>query len=136
MKKKILIISIVILIAAAAVLFGIRKSNNSISSQKEASQNFRVSERYEGIINGDSMVFEHQNMTSYRLTILDTATFGELNVERGWEDDEDATVFVLDWRKPKAKQQYFVRLTGKPNQIQQLDNDRKLVEGTILKKEI
>ncbi|HEY1041183.1 MAG TPA: hypothetical protein VGE63_00455 [Candidatus Paceibacterota bacterium] len=133
MKKTILITAGVIFVVVLGMV-GFKKFNHRMSAEQKSAQNFRVSERYEGIINGDSVVFEHQNMTSYRLTTLDTATFGELNVERGWEDDQDATVFVLDWRKAKSKQQYFVRLTDKPNQIQKLDSERKLIENAILQK--
>ena len=50
---------------------------------------------------------------------------GSLNTERGFGDDKDATVFILDHDKDAAKQRFFVRYTGEDDVIKALDKDRK-----------
>lgn len=48
-----------------------------------------------------------------------------MNTERGYEDDPDATVYILNWDKPEKEQRYFVRETGKDNILFEIDKDRK-----------
>lgn len=74
-------------------------------------------ERFGGMVDGVSVVFEHQDYTQYRLIKNDTVETGSLNTERGYEDDIDATVYVLNWQAPVALQQSFVRLTDQPGVI-------------------
>ncbi len=91
-------------------------------------------ERFVGTIDEVRTVFEHKDFTSYTLIKAGVSISGELNTERGYKDDVDATVFVLDWQKPEAEQKYFVRLTGS-TAIQKLDVDRELVAGAALEYE-
>lgn len=51
-------------------------------------------------------------------------TKGKLNTERGYEDDADATVYILNYDLPANKQRYFVRLTGK-DEVFEIGSDRK-----------
>ncbi len=88
-------------------------------------------ERFTGTIGNVFTVFEHKDFTSYTLIEAGVSVSGELNTERGYKDDIDATVFVLDWQKPEAEQKYFVRLTGSTD-IQKLDENRELVAGAVL----
>jgi len=56
---------------------------------------------------------------------------GNLNTERGFEEDEDATVYVLNYDKAENEQKYFVRLTNEPNSIIMLDNNRELIQSNL-----
>ena len=89
-------------------------------------------ERFIGTIDGVMTVFEHKDFTSYTFIEAGVSVSGELNTERGYKDDIDATVFVLDWQMPEAKQKYFVRLTESFD-IQRLDENRELVAGATLR---
>ncbi len=92
-------------------------------------------ERFVGTIDDVLTVFEHKDFTSYTLIEAGVSVSGELNTERGYGDDIDATVFVLDWQKPEAEQKYFVRLTGS-TEIQRLDENRELLAGAVLEHEV
>lgn len=52
-------------------------------------------------------------------------TEGNLNTERGFGDDKDATVYVLDHDKAASQQRFFVRYTDNDNELIALDKDRK-----------
>lgn len=86
---------------------------------------FVPSEVYKGrTAEGNSVLFEQQGYIRYRLTIGSVVTTGDLNTERGWEDDIDATVYVLNWRQGEDEQLVFVRKTGSES-LHQLDATRK-----------
>ncbi|PTR12121.1 hypothetical protein C8K11_10343 [Novosphingobium sp. GV055] len=51
--------------------------------------------------------------TRYRLRLHGHVREGDLNTERGWKSDPDATLYVLDWQGPAAQQTRLVRRTGK-----------------------
>jgi membrane-bound inhibitor of C-type lysozyme len=89
-------------------------------------------ERYIGIINGSEVIFEHTNYTSYKLAKDGVMTAGELNTERGYKDDDDATVFILDWQKPVQEQSYFVKLSATPTTLQALTSDRTINSTSVL----
>lgn len=55
---------------------------------------------------------------------------GKLNTERGYEKDNDATVYVLDYDKP-GEERYFVRFTGKGNKLVMLTKERKMIESKL-----
>jgi len=56
---------------------------------------------------------------------------GNLNTERGFEEDEDATVYVLNYDKPETEQKYFVRLTKYPGSVIMLDRNRKIIQSEL-----
>jgi hypothetical protein len=53
---------------------------------------------------------------------------GLFNTERGFEKDEDATLYVLNDDKPTAEQFYFVRETGSDNLLIKLDQERRKIK--------
>lgn len=55
---------------------------------------------------------------------------GKLNTERGYEKDNDATVYVLDYDKP-GEERYFVRFTGKDKKLVMLDKQRKMIKTKL-----
>lgn len=52
-------------------------------------------------------------------------TEGNLNTERGFGDDADATVYVLNHDKAESEQRCFVRYTGNDNEVKALGRERK-----------
>jgi copper homeostasis protein (lipoprotein) len=59
---------------------------------------------------------------------------GMLNTERGFENDRNATLFVLDADKPRQEQQYFVRLTDDTVNGYMLDSHMTLLAQNPLKR--
>jgi len=89
-------------------------------------------ETYVGTVKGVPIIFEHKNFTQYRLTEGDVVTQGNLNTERGFQDDEDATVFILDFDKLQDAQKYIVRFSN--GQCVLLDAQRNVLPGANLTK--
>lgn len=63
-----------------------------------------------------------------------------LNTERGYEKDEDATVYILNWDKPEIEQRVFVRKTGNDSTIFEIKSNRKRFSDkknhTLIKKDL
>jgi hypothetical protein len=89
-------------------------------------------ERYSAQVDQVVVVFEHTDYTRFRLTTNGAIKEGELNTERGYKEDPDATVYVLDWQKPADEQMRYVRLTNDPGRIYLLDSNNELITGTPL----
>ncbi len=90
-------------------------------------------ETYVGIVNGVRVVFEHKDFTQFRLTDGTHITQGNLNTERGFQDDEDATLFILNFDKPENEQAYFVRLSN--GRCIMLNGERKEIPGAYFEKQ-
>jgi hypothetical protein len=132
MKKNITIAVAVAILTIAAL--AINRSNSEVAiSTTPPADTFTVTERFSGIINGKNIIFEHSDYTKYRLTDNGVVTLGDLNTERGFGVDENATVYVLDWKKPEQEQIYFVRLTGTTT-LQQLGSNREVILNALLEK--
>ncbi len=56
---------------------------------------------------------------------------GNYNLERGFDDDNDATVYVLNWDKNKEEQEFFVRFSGNDSTLVQLSTERKLLDTNL-----
>ena len=97
----------------------------------EGESNF--TERYSAQVDRVKVVFEHMNFTSYRLVTNGLVREGELNTERGFKDDIDATVFVLNWQKPEEQQTRYVKLTSEPNKLYLLDGaGERIISGALI----
>lgn len=92
----------------------------------------KPTETFTGTMNGVKVVFKHNDYTQYRLKEGKKVTTGALNTERGFEKDEDATVYILNSDKPESEQKYFVRYTD--GKFVMLDAKRKVVPGSDFKK--
>jgi hypothetical protein len=92
-------------------------------------------ERFSARVDRVDVVFEQKDFKSYRLITNGAVREGELNTERGFEDDQDATVYVLNWQKPEAQQMLYVRFTNEPTKLYLLDSDRKVITGSVLTKQ-
>lgn len=109
-----------------------REQSQKISQEKPTMEESVFTERYAARVDRVDVVFEHKDYTRYRLTTNGLVREGELNTERGFEDDIDATVYVLDWQKPEQEQMVYVRLTAEPNRLYALDSERKILRGSAL----
>ena len=92
----------------------------------------KPTEIFTGTVNGVKIVFKHTDYTQYRLKEGKKVTTGALNTERGFEKDEDATVYILNSDKPESEQKYFVRYTD--GKFVMLDAKRKVIPGANFKK--
>lgn len=133
-----------VVITLALLMFHInRDSKQSVSEpvvaeeavveETSAHEVVEYTERYAARVDRVNVVFEHKDYTWYRLTTNDLVREGELNTERGFEDDIDATVYVLNWQQPEGQQMFYVRLTDEPGVLYALDGDRKILRGSALK---
>ena len=89
-------------------------------------------ERYLAQVDRVTVVFEQRDYTSYTLTTNGLVRTGELNSERGFENDPDATVYILNWQKPEGEQIRYVRLTAEPKYLYMLDTEREIVRSSRL----
>lgn len=60
------------------------------------------------------------------MTVDGLVTFGELNTERGFEQDENASLFILNWQQPEAEQIKFVKLSKDHSVLVQVDANGQL----------
>lgn len=91
-----------------------------------------ATERYAARVDRVDVVFEHKDYTTYRLQTNGLVRTGELNTERGFKDDVDATVYVLNWQKPEGEQVRYVRLTSEPTKLYVLDSNQEIIQGSPL----
>ncbi len=59
---------------------------------------------------------------------------GAFNYERGYGDDNDATVIVLDYKKTANEQQYFVRYSKDNTSLYKLNTNKKIINSAVLYK--
>lgn len=126
-----------LLVAVAATVWVYRTEAPPPGDLSDQQSNFtEPSERFVGNINGAQIIFEQKDYTSYRMTRDGTISQGPLNTERGYEDDIDATLYILNWTEPESHQLYFVRLTNEYTHLQMLDSNRKIIPGAVLVREL
>ena len=92
----------------------------------------KPTERYRARVDRVQVQFEHWDSTRYRLQTNDLVREGEMNSERGYETDPDATVYVLNWQKPIGEHIRYVRLTAEPTALYILNSKNKIVLGSKL----
>lgn len=92
----------------------------------------KPTERYHAQVDRVDVTFEQWEYTQYRLTTNNLVRTGDLNTERGYGDDIDATVYVLDWNKPEGEQMRYVRLTSEPGRLYLLDTNNEIVRNGAL----
>lgn len=67
---------------------------------------------YRGVINAKPITLEIIGQgDGYRMSVDGQVTLGELNTERGFNHDENASLFILNWQQPESEQIKFVRLS-------------------------
>lgn len=90
-------------------------------------------EVFTGSANDALIRFEHLNYTRYRLVIALDTTKGNLNTERGYNDDEDATLYILEDPATQGTSWHFVRMTS--GDILMLDRNRNVLPDTEFTRE-
>jgi hypothetical protein len=112
------------------------KDAQSVSAEdpvQESAYNY-TTERFAGQIDRVAVVFEQEDYIRYRLTTNGLVREGELNTERGFEDDENATVYVLNWQAPEGEQMRYVRHTKEPDRLYLIDSAGKIETGSSLER--
>lgn len=83
-------------------------------------------ESFKGVYNEKEVVFTHSDYTTYTLSMGGVLTSGNLNTEKGYGDDRNATVYVLNPDKSKNEQMCFVRTPS--GSVYMLDQDRFVLD--------
>jgi len=65
--------------------------------------------------------------------ITPNVLLGSFNTERGFEKDEDATLYVLNDELPETEHLYFLRETGRDTILLKLDNTRQKTDHVNFK---
>jgi hypothetical protein len=86
-------------------------------------------ERYSAQVDRVKVLFEQWDYTRYRLQTNELVREGEMNSERGFGDDSDATVYVLNWQAPEGQQIRYVRLSAEPGYLYALDGYQNIIKS-------
>lgn len=86
-------------------------------------------ERYSAQVDRVKVLFEQWEYTRYRLQTNELVREGAMNSERGFGDDPDATVYVLNWDKPEGEQIRYVRLTAEQDKLYALDGYQNIIKS-------
>lgn len=109
----------------------------TVSGMEDASAE-TPTERFSGIINGESIMFQHADYVQYMLVRGNESRTGELNTERGFGDDMNATVYVL-YSDDGLELEKFVRLTNNPGTLYRLNDEQyknnEVDESAVLREE-
>jgi hypothetical protein len=103
-------------------------SNNTIDTASDQSAEIPT-ERYSAQVDRVKVLFEQWDYTRYRLQTNELVREGEMNSERGFGDDPDATVYVLNWQAPEGEQIRYVRLTAEPGYLYALDGYQNIIKS-------
>ncbi len=103
----------------------------SENNEVQAGEKLAIFESYQGkTADGQNTIIDILGDMKYQITKNDQVLIGSLNTERGWNDDIDATVYILNWDSPIDEQIFFLRKTG-VDSIVQLDSERNIIEPKI-----
>ncbi len=58
-------------------------------------------------------------------------TKGNFNTERGFGDDNNATVFILNWDKPEKEQSYYMYYSKDPSTLYKLNLKKELIDSQL-----
>lgn len=56
---------------------------------------------------------------------------GNLNTERGLENDQNGTIYILNWDKPENEQVYYGYYSKDPETLYMLDKNRKVIKSKL-----
>lgn len=105
------------------------ESNQTHQEGDTPNNNAQPTERYSAQVDRVKVMFDQWDYTRFRLQTNELVREGKLNTERGFEDDVDATVYVLYWDKPEGEQMRYVRLTGEPGYLYALDGYQNIIKS-------
>lgn len=113
-------------------------TSTEVQTKKPASseKNFQFTEEYFGVLDGKNTTLTITSYIAYALSEEGAVALrtGEVNTERGFGDDENATVYVLDYKKGEKEQTRFVRLSNDPTKLFLLENGGTKISTTALTK--
>jgi copper homeostasis protein (lipoprotein) len=92
---------------------------------KAAQTTLQIAKDYQTFKLIEKPLFNKPQRTKDSMTSVEIVIEGNLNTERGYENDPDATVYILNWDKPENQQRVFVRSTGNNTDIFEIEVDRK-----------
>ncbi len=58
-------------------------------------------------------------------------TTGNYNTERGFENDNDAQLIILNWDKPADEQEYYLIYSNDTTVAHKLNDERKLIKSEL-----
>jgi hypothetical protein len=88
---------------------------------------------YSGVIKSKSVTFEVIGTgDAYRLSSDGNYILGQLNTEKGFQDESNATVFILDWQDSESEKIKFVKLLSNPSKLILLDSSGNLDKTQFL----
>ncbi len=103
--------------------------STAVSTAKDSLVGTTPTETFRGRYNDSDVIFSHFDFKSYRLNLGGRLSSGVLNTERGYGDDPNATVYILNSDKPKNEQKYFVRTPA--GSVYMLDQNRYVMEDAF-----
>ncbi|MBY0538291.1 hypothetical protein K2P47_02745 [Patescibacteria group bacterium] len=103
--------------------------NEEVAPNETAVASNAPTERYSAQVDRVKVIFEQWDYTRYRLQTNELVREGEMNSERGFGDDPDATVYVLNWQAPEGEQIRYVRLTTEPGYLYAVDGNQNSVKS-------
>ena len=150
--KKISIIALALISLCLAVLFLYKKDfslerkgvvETTSSSQEVVTptpqnsiKNLLIVEKYTGTQAGKPLTISITSFTAYSIvTENEMPVTGSVNTERGFGDDENATVYVLDWDKDAKLQKRYVRPSSDPTHLFAVDASGKINKEVSFKKD-
>lgn len=107
----------------------VQSENEAVVQSEAASVSDAPTERYSAQVDRVKVLFEQWDYTRYRLQTNELVREGEMNSERGFDDDPDATVYVLNWQAPEGEQIRYVRLSAEPERLYALDGYQNIIKS-------
>lgn len=122
----------------ASLMFSCQAKTNKTEAERSEEKEIVTSEIQARYANTKDEFRVYRNNTFQLDETKDDSTsvrIGNLNYERGFENDIDATLFVLDFDKP-SKESYFVRFSDNDSMVIRLDavTKKQLADTLYLKK--
>lgn len=122
----------------ASLMFSCQPKTNKAETERSEEREIVTSEILADYANTTDEFRVYKNNTFQLVEAKDDSTSvrkGNLNYERGFDNDIDATLFVLDFDKP-SKESYFVQFSDNDSMIIRLDavTKKQLADTLYLKK--
>jgi copper homeostasis protein (lipoprotein) len=86
---------------------------------------------YQGDGTTESHVFELTTVYKGKKAEKPFIEDGNFNTERGLEDDQDGTVYVLNWDKPQSEQILYGCNSDNPEKMYLLNNKREKIKSQL-----
>lgn len=90
---------------------------------------------FAGILDGNKVSLQlRDDQLAYRMIANGLRMVGDLNTERGFQTDDQAVVYVLDWLRDDADQMRFVQVfVNGAQELQRIGPDQKIQADAALR---